>query len=160
RQISPWRDWSALPQHGPMTELCCSHSIGERIHRAQLLLCRKLRVSPILHPTSGAQIPGNQASARLTLARLPKRYQAGPTAGLPPAETKGNCRFPPALPLPAATPFRSDELSCQRRSVVKIPGSLTAVLTLILICLGWSARAGGEEEKRVTFCSDIAPILQ
>jgi|SRR5262249_19744294 len=66
-----------------MMELCCSRSIGERIYRAQLLLCPKLCVSPILHPTNSAPIPENQALARLILApHISEPYQTGPRARL------------------------------------------------------------------------------
>src|SRR5260370_1415337 len=60
-----------------MTELCCSHSIDERISRAQLLLCLRLRVSPILHSTNCARSPGNQALARLTPDRAPYLSMGG-----------------------------------------------------------------------------------
>src|SRR5262245_12141923 len=80
-----------------MTELCCPPSIVERIYRAQLLLCLKLRVSPILHRTASTRIPRNQAG--FSLAHSIEPCQTGPKT----------------LPLPETSVFLGDYQECRSR---------------------------------------------
>src|SRR5215831_8399676 len=61
-----------------MTELCCSHSISERLSRAQLLLYPEFRVSQVLHSTTGARnLAGHSVVTLLTLDTESYPYQAG-----------------------------------------------------------------------------------